>query len=220
MGIRFFCPHCQGKLHVKSFLAGKRGICPHCEGSLRIPEASQESPGESFWYVRPPDGGEYGPAETPLMDSWLAEGRVAANALVWRTGWPEWQEAASVFPGLFIPKRAAVTEDSISPPLSPPPPAFTGPSLPATEVDQATLPKVSSVKPEDLPPPVVAEQAMPLVKPAPTGHTVPASRAEGRYRRRRGDRKSWWVTTVIFLGLTAAALLVTLLVVLMNQATE
>ena len=36
MGIRFTCP--QGhRLHVKSFLAGKRGICPHCGARFDIP---------------------------------------------------------------------------------------------------------------------------------------------------------------------------------------
>jgi hypothetical protein len=167
MGIRFQCPHCHGKLHVKSFLAGKQGICPHCEQSLRIPDASESgspakpqvsrhavgppgnagspsgskvspaikqgaSPSSSsrlssssspvpvtasrsdgplvpsgpsisqetakvFWYVRPPDGGEYGPAEPHIMQQWVSEGRVASEALVWRTGWPQWRLANSVF---------------------------------------------------------------------------------------------------------------------------
>ena len=41
MGIKFYCP--QGhKLHVKTFLGGKRGICPHCGSKVRIPA---ENPG-------------------------------------------------------------------------------------------------------------------------------------------------------------------------------
>lgn len=40
MGIKFYCP--QGhKLHVKSFLAGKKGVCPHCGAKVRIPHESQ-----------------------------------------------------------------------------------------------------------------------------------------------------------------------------------
>jgi hypothetical protein len=158
MGIRFHCPHCRGKLHVKSFLAGKQGICPHCEQSLKIPEASEPpvakvpesivaSPSgrtasrsagqvgsgsnqadsrattqsgpqsasrsarhmvpagptgekqkvEVFWYVRPPEGGEYGPAEPHVMQQWVSEGRVSGEALVWRTGWANWRVANSVF---------------------------------------------------------------------------------------------------------------------------
>ncbi len=36
MGIRFYCPSGH-RLHVKSFLAGKRGICPHCGEKVLIP---------------------------------------------------------------------------------------------------------------------------------------------------------------------------------------
>jgi hypothetical protein len=36
MGIRLTCPNGH-KLHVKAFLAGKRGICPHCGISFLIP---------------------------------------------------------------------------------------------------------------------------------------------------------------------------------------
>jgi hypothetical protein len=36
MGIRFLCPNGH-KLHVKSFLAGKRGVCPKCGVSVIIP---------------------------------------------------------------------------------------------------------------------------------------------------------------------------------------
>ena len=46
MGIRFTCPSGH-KLHVKTFLAGKRGVCPHCGAKFVIPtpEESQQSPG-------------------------------------------------------------------------------------------------------------------------------------------------------------------------------
>ena len=158
MGIKFRCPECDKKLHVKAFLAGKRGICPHCGGKVRIPLASTspggraptetrsasksrsaavkpaapdaavavqqgttpnvmtppakesdaaraepaadpigESP-DAVWYVRPPSGGQYGPAGAALMRRWLDEGRIAPEALVWREGWPDWQPATVVFP--------------------------------------------------------------------------------------------------------------------------
>jgi hypothetical protein len=50
------------------------------------------------WYVRPTAGGQFGPAPGHLMRQWVAEGRVGADALVWREGWPEWRRAAAVFP--------------------------------------------------------------------------------------------------------------------------
>ena len=55
---------------------------------------------EMIWYVRPPSGGQYGPASGVIMRTWMAEGRVSADSLIWREGWRDWQEAGKVFPQL------------------------------------------------------------------------------------------------------------------------
>ena len=34
------------------------------------------------------------------MKSWLSEGRVSADSLIWREGWRDWKEAGAVFPKL------------------------------------------------------------------------------------------------------------------------
>ncbi len=54
----------------------------------------------AVWYVRPPGGGQFGPAPGDVMRAWIAEGRVAPEAVVWREGWRDWREASSVFPQL------------------------------------------------------------------------------------------------------------------------
>jgi hypothetical protein len=54
----------------------------------------------STWYVRPPSGGQYGPATTEILRQWISEGRVASTALLWREGWPQWRESREVLPGL------------------------------------------------------------------------------------------------------------------------
>jgi hypothetical protein len=67
-----------------------------------VPEPADpiaEAP-EMIWYVRPPSGGQFGPASGELMRGWLTEGRVSADSLVWREGWRDWQEAGTVFPKL------------------------------------------------------------------------------------------------------------------------
>ena len=47
------------------------------------PDPIAEAP-EMIWYVRPPSGGQFGPAPGELMRTWLGEGRVdAADSLVW-----------------------------------------------------------------------------------------------------------------------------------------
>lgn len=55
------------------------------------------------WYVRPPSGGQYGPADGPTMGQWIQEGRVADLAMVWRDGWTDWQVAKEAIPGVDSP---------------------------------------------------------------------------------------------------------------------
>jgi len=57
-------------------------------------------PSEVVWYVRPSSGGQYGPAAREVMRKWIRQGRVGPDALVWREGWRDWQEAGKVFPQL------------------------------------------------------------------------------------------------------------------------
>jgi hypothetical protein len=54
----------------------------------------------AIWYVRPPTGGQYGPARGEIMRKWIAEGRVSSDSLVWREGWTDWQNAGKLFPVL------------------------------------------------------------------------------------------------------------------------
>jgi hypothetical protein len=65
--------------------------------------------GNVVWYVRPPSGGQFGPASTDVMRIWLTEGRVSTDTLVWREGWRDWQVAGDVFPQL----SAAMTSSAM-----------------------------------------------------------------------------------------------------------
>jgi len=71
--------------------------------------------GDVVWYVRPPSGGQYGPATRDIMRTWLAEGRISADSLVWREGWRDWQAAGSVFPQLAPAPGFPVLQSSLSP---------------------------------------------------------------------------------------------------------
>lgn len=52
---------------------------------------------DAVWYVRPPGGGQFGPAARDIMRGWIDDGRVTPDSLVWREGWRDWQEASNVF---------------------------------------------------------------------------------------------------------------------------
>ncbi|MEO9929837.1 DUF4339 domain-containing protein [Rhodopirellula bahusiensis] len=50
----------------------------------------------AVWYVRPPSGGQYGPADGPTMKQWITEGRISDSAMLWRDGWPDWKPAGEI----------------------------------------------------------------------------------------------------------------------------
>lgn len=79
------------------------------------PQAILEAPGAT-WYVRPPAGGQYGPAPANVFCGWLTENRVTRDSLVWRDGWPQWLVAGDVFQDYFGP---AVPQGSVLPATTP-----------------------------------------------------------------------------------------------------
>ncbi|MHC4400097.1 MAG: DUF4339 domain-containing protein [Planctomycetota bacterium] len=87
-----------------------------------------EAPG-AVWYVRPPGGGQFGPAAGDVMKTWIAEDRVSPDSLVWREGWPDWQKASDVFPQL----GTEPSEPSIEPVVTP--------TQPSVEAAPATAPR-------------------------------------------------------------------------------
>ncbi len=318
MGIRFQCPNCQGRLHVKAFLAGKQGVCPKCRGPVLIPhedEGEQNSPAagtapdfpgflprcqttliaeprrivrptggapsrttppvgetgtrtaknaanpkpvptqlrptkgpadipttsaaapearasrpsvpsdgvlpwdeqpDAVWYVRPPSGGQYGPAQGSVLKRWVAEGRVSADAYVWREGWGDWRLAADVLPlaaaspPAVVPSPTAIAE----------PPVAHGTPMPQPAPSPVSVPAAAPV--------AVSPVASPVsIAPAPSaagtdamdatgGRTALAIAAEQRYLRRRRSRQGLWTMAVVTLTVTAIGLLAVLIYVLQN----
>lgn len=66
------------------------------------------------WYVRPPSGGQYGPATGEILRQWISEGRVAATSLLWREGWPQWREAKDALPELVDKLPDSVSDAGVS----------------------------------------------------------------------------------------------------------
>ena len=56
---------------------------------------------DAVWYVRPPGGGQFGPASNQVMRTWIAEGRVGIQSMVWRVGWADWLPADRVFDAML-----------------------------------------------------------------------------------------------------------------------
>jgi hypothetical protein len=59
------------------------------------------------WYAMPPGAAnQYGPASGEEFRGWVQEGRITADALVWRQDWADWKRAGSVFPQIEPPPVA------------------------------------------------------------------------------------------------------------------
>lgn len=77
-----------------------------------VPAGTRQSPAveEDFdplaasdaqWYVRPPNGGRYGPASGETVRQWIQEGRVTKTTLIWRDGWTQWRDCEEIIPEAF-----------------------------------------------------------------------------------------------------------------------
>jgi hypothetical protein len=72
---------------------------------------------EAVWYIRPPSGGQFGPAEAELMRTWLEEGRITGDSWVWREDWKDWARASYVFAGLpATPEETGPGAATVGPP--------------------------------------------------------------------------------------------------------
>lgn len=96
---------------VAAVLGGAAVAAPVAPAAMpAVSDPIAEAP-TAVWYVRPPTGGQYGPARGDILRRWIAEGRVSSDSLVWREGWTDWRNAGQLFPGLNAaggPAAAAV----------------------------------------------------------------------------------------------------------------
>lgn len=255
-------------MHVKDFLAGKRGKCPQCGRSIRIPahgeerslpivsdarpgdnepssvvvnasvEASESShvfpsaavvapasPPESTegsqkniptviseapnaaWYVRPPSGGQYGPAIGLVFWEWLNEKRVGENSLVWREGWGTWQTAKDTFPNFFGPTSLPIQVPAKSPTVtsnvSPPTPASASASMNPVNSPASMNPATTN-----------PSAAIPLRESFGVDSTAESRRT---VQMRRKKKQSQNLVMLVSLAVVAVMLVIALIAVLVWQ---
>lgn len=169
----------------KSAVSAKPAVKPDVEIDLI------SSAPDATWYVRPPSGGQYGPADGDVLRSWIGEGRVAATALLWRDGWPNWRSASEVLPGLSdrSPKKDSASATTPAPP-------------------QATQ--------QPVPEPVFAESKSGPV--SGTDHAKSLTIAEtpdlsgrsdvGTTRRQKNGKRIFWIGTLLAIAIALIVVLV------------
>lgn len=104
--------------------------------------SASTSPQQSAWMVRPPSGGQYGPATQEMLVDWIRERRVTSDSLVWKEGWKEWLAANAAFPELFPPPAPSTPPAPIPPAAVPLPPA--APSVPPSPSIPLSSPAVAA----------------------------------------------------------------------------
>lgn len=151
-GKRGVCPQCGAKVQIPDRSLPPRGrvgvgaeaepAAPFVEAVKEIakPQAAVEAAPpqlavaavEEAWYLRPPGGGQFGPASAADFGQWIREGRVLPEAYVWRAGWADWQRAAEAAAALPVPlpvASAAVPLPSAEPFAAPAPASVAVPEI-------------------------------------------------------------------------------------------
>ncbi len=156
------------------------------------PDPLNEAP-EAVWYVRPPNGGQYGPAKADVMRGWIKEGRVTADCLVWREGWGDWKRADVTFPSLGKGPAVASAAVAVAPQAA----------VPQAGVPQAAVPQVGVAHP-------VGPQAGVAVSADSFGIPSVGTSSTGRpltYRRRNKTGRVVGITVLIVAALCLLPLL-------------
>ncbi len=88
--------------------AADRNIEPVVVSQVTTSTASADTPRneptatEELYFVRPPSGGEYGPASTATIELWISQRRLTAETLVCKVGSSKWVKAREVFSRFFV----------------------------------------------------------------------------------------------------------------------
>jgi len=158
--------------------------------------------GQATWYVRPPSGGQYGPADGPTLGQWIQEGRVSETAMIWRDGWPDWRNAKQVLP-IFGTHAARVAPPQPAP--QQPAPQQPAPQLPAaqsaTDSLQSPRPDGAAIAPAD-----ATESSL---------HVRPGAKVLDSNKKKVSRKR---VAVSIMLGCIAVVLAVALFLVLQNPS--
>ncbi|MFM8573644.1 MAG: DUF4339 domain-containing protein, partial [Pirellula sp.] len=147
---------------------------------------------DARWFVRPPSGGQYGPATTQMLLDWIVEKRVTADSLLWRDGLDTWYSARELVPEPF----GGLSAGRPSTPADIPPPAVVSPA--------ALAPKSAETSPRSV---------SPLSVSPPSGA---ANKAAIAMKKKKQLKQQWIVLG--FLATMALCLVIALIVILTRGA--
>jgi hypothetical protein len=168
------------------------------------------------WHVRPVTGGQYGPVDAATFAQWISEGRVTADAWVWRTGWKDWKPGSEALKQ-FVP--AGPLGSQLGQTSTPIPAGHPRRPLTPSPAPRGSVPRadVRSAAAPTLPPATSFDADLGNLLAAPrNGHAVmptesPIASARALQMRRRKQLNQW---LTIGLAVLALVLLIVAVVVL------
>jgi hypothetical protein len=209
--VRFIVPSFSGGLVVEApaaeAAAPEGDVTASIESSAGFNAALAQSlpPGPKGnaveWYVRPTEGGQYGPADTDSFRQWIAEGRVPSSAWVWRTGWADWKSGSEA-----VETFAAEKTRTSPPPLPGSRAPFVDPPAGAATPSIAAGSNLTPASHIGLAPPA---------RPTVNGQAAAPRPVDSIYAARRRRRRVNQQLTFV-LGTVAIILLVVLVMVLVR----
>jgi hypothetical protein len=155
------------------------------------------TPRSAAWYVRPVGGGQFGPAADDVFCAWIAEGRVSADANVWRDGWPEWKLVRDVADLLPMPLAAT--------PVIGTPAATAATTVVTAPIAVAPPPDEPVVSASPQPQPLVPAVAEAVVSDAVVTDLSALAASGYLAKRRRGKKTQLTLAIVMLLAVVVLA---------------
>ncbi|MCC6511592.1 MAG: DUF4339 domain-containing protein [Pirellulaceae bacterium] len=196
--------------------SGPNNLSGHTGMPRAIAEAAQ-----AVWYVRPPSGGQYGPADGQVFYQWILDNRVSPDSLVWRDGWAQWMIAGEAFEEFFgsgwrlAPAGSPSTEN-----LAPQSAAAIVPGNATVAVNHGAVNQ--SAGPQSALTPSAPNQATANQTAANQGALELETRApiSSLAASRRKRKQTNYAVVIVVLAVMAIGLVVVLASVVMNQQTN
>lgn len=82
-----------GRLELEPSEQNRDGLLDFDQHDLSTAEGAR-------WYLRTPEGNQYGPATQQQLDQWLTEGRIDSDCHLLQEGWDRWKWATELYPQL------------------------------------------------------------------------------------------------------------------------
>ncbi len=101
----FLCDNCQTKYQHDPALVGQAIRCRMCGYVFRVPAETELAPppaprGTGRWFLRFPNGRQFGPVMKEMIAEWVQEGRADGESWIFEEGTEDWHQLKEIFPDL------------------------------------------------------------------------------------------------------------------------